>query len=124
MEPITIPELMSLSRKAFIDRNLKWMKEFNNNEHIIILKKNERGDLINDPEACPLHIWVQHNHAKCPNRFVALTGFCPICGNPCCPDCMNHKVDQISRVTGYLSTVSGWGSAKTQEFKDRHRHDL
>ena len=124
MKNITIEELMALPRKEFISRNLQWIEEFNNGEYMIVQKKNEKGEWINDLLSCPLHLYVVYNHQKCPNEFANLTKFCPLCGNPCCPDCMNHNVEQVSRVTGYLSTVSGWGSAKAQEFKDRHRHNL
>jgi anaerobic ribonucleoside-triphosphate reductase len=36
---------------------------------------------------------------------------------------MNHNVEIISRVTGYLSIVSGRNEAKKQEFEDRQRYD-
>lgn len=38
-----------------------------------------------------------------------------------CPGCGSKDVDHISRITGYLQTVSGWNSAKKQELKDRNR---
>jgi anaerobic ribonucleoside-triphosphate reductase len=52
------------------------------------------------------------------------TATCPECGKPMCPVCHRHKVEQLSRVTGYISTVSGWNEAKKQEFKDRKHYDI
>ena len=89
------------------------------------MKEFNGGELLDvDRFECPLHRWVMYNGAKCRRDVVGNTELCPVCGNPCCPDCMNHNVEQLSRVTGYLSTVSNWGAAKQQEFKDRQRHDL
>jgi anaerobic ribonucleoside-triphosphate reductase len=39
-----------------------------------------------------------------------------------CPDCGNHNVSQLSRVTGYIGDVGGWNNAKKQELKDRKRY--
>lgn len=124
MKPITIEEMLALSRKEFVARNLEWMKEFNNGEYLIVRKKNEKGEWVDDPLSCPLHQYVVYNHLKCSNELVSLTAFCPLCGNPCCPDCMNHKVEQLSRVTGYMAPVSGYNEGKKQEFKDRQRYTL
>ncbi len=33
-------------------------------------------------------------------------------------------VDQITRVTGYFSRVSGWNKGKTGELRDRHRSEV
>lgn len=33
-------------------------------------------------------------------------------------------VDHITRVTGYMSTTSGWNKGKLAELKDRHRSGL
>jgi len=114
MEPITVDELLALSRREFIERVQVWVKEF----------EEEEGIRINNPIECPVHSWVVHNNAKCAHEIVANTAVCPVCGNPCCPDCMNHVVHQLSRVTGYLSTVDNWNESKKQEFKDRQRFDL
>jgi len=38
-----------------------------------------------------------------------------------CSRCGSQNVDHISRITGYLSAVSGWNAAKKQELKDRSR---
>lgn len=113
MKQLTIEELLNMPRKQFIDRNKEWMKEFNDGEYLDV-----------EPLECPLHLWVVHNKAKCIRETVPLTMNCPLCGNPCCPECMNHKVEQLSRVTGYLSTVGNWGAAKKQEFIDRQRYNV
>lgn len=114
MEPITIEEMMILPKRKFIGRIEAWMREFNGGK---LLE-------LDSPLHCPLHLWVGHNDKKCNKELVANTAVCPLCGNPCCPDCQNHKVDTISRVTGYLSSVSGWNEAKKQEYKDRNRYEM
>lgn len=114
-EPITIEEMFALSRKEFIARHKAWLKELDDDY--------EYFDIV-DPLECPLHLWVMHNRAKCKRDTIPNTATCPLCGYPCCPDCMNHNVEQLSRVTGYLSGVSSWGAAKKQEFKDRQRFNI
>lgn len=106
-------ELLNLPKKEFIKVNLKWIKEVNGGKLMDTL-----------PLKCPLALWVAHNGAKCSRELVPNTAACPLCGAPMCPDCGNHHVETISRVTGYLSTVSGWNESKKQEFADRHRYDL
>ena len=111
MKEITTDELLALPMARFIDRLEKWIKEFNN------------GALLKvKPFECPVAYYVAYNKTKCARELVPTTKDCPICGHPVCPDCYNHNVEQVSRVTGYLSTVSGWGAAKKQEFKDRQRY--
>jgi len=48
---------------------------------------------------------------------------CPVCNDPVCPECGSHDVVGVSRVTGYLSDVSGWRASKKAEFKDRTRYN-
>lgn len=48
--------------------------------------------------------------------------YCPECGAPICPKCHRHNVTQLSRVTGYVSSVGGWNEGKKQELKDRARY--
>ena len=108
-----IEDVLNLSKREFIKLNLQWIKEEND------------GKLMNTvPTKCPLALWVAHNNAKCAREMIPNTAACPLCGAPMCPDCSNHMVDQISRVTGYLSSVSGWNAAKKQEFEDRHRYEV
>lgn len=106
-------DLLSLSKRKFIELNLQWIKEENDGKQMKV-----------KAHKCPLAIWVAHNDAKCHREMVPTTTVCPLCGNPMCPDCGNHVVEIISRVTGYLSTVSGWNEAKQQEFEDRNRYDI
>lgn len=108
-----IEETLAMPKKEFIKRCLQWNKEFNGGKQI----------KVKDPMECPVALWVMFNDAKCNKEMVPGTEECPVCGHPMCPDCMNHNVDVISRVTGYLSTVSGWNAAKKQEFKDRQRYN-
>ena len=111
---MTIDELMALPKRKFLKRCKDWMKEFNGGK---MLK-------INNISECPVALYVAHNDLKCNQQMVANTETCFMCGSPMCPDCMNHNVEIISRVTGYLSTVSGWNESKKQEFSDRNRHQL
>lgn len=114
MSNTEIEEMLNLPKREFIKRCKQYIDE-------------ERGGKlfkVDDPGKCPLAIWVAHNDAKCHREMVPNTEVCPLCGNPVCPDCMNHVVETLSRVTGYLSTVSSWGAAKQQEFMDRNRYDL
>ena len=114
MKETTIEEMLKLPRRQFIERCKTYLKE-------------ARGGKLfecKNPGDCPLALWVAHNDKKCSQQMVANTAACPLCGNPVCPDCMNHVVEQLSRVTGYLGTVSNWNAAKKQEFEDRMRYQL
>lgn len=57
----------------------------------------------------------------CSSEVISGVKYCDVCGKPVCPACGCHDVVQVSRVTGYLSEVSGWNNAKQQELKDRVR---
>ena len=113
-EPTTPEELMKKPLSELINRCKAWCDEFNDG----------RTMDIKNPTDCPVHMWVVYNHRKCGKETVPNIATCPVCGNPCCPDCMNHKVEQLSRVTGYIGAVSGWNKAKQQELKDRHRYEM
>lgn len=52
------------------------------------------------------------------------TDLCPVCHNPICPECWNHSVVSLSRVTGYIQDISGWNEAKKQELLDRKRYTM
>lgn len=41
----------------------------------------------------------------------------------CCPKCGSTNIDHMSRITGYLQSVSGWNAGKKQELLDRVRVD-
>jgi ribonucleoside-triphosphate reductase len=40
----------------------------------------------------------------------------------CCDNCGSSNIEQLSRVTGYIQSVSGWNAAKKQELADRMRY--
>jgi len=106
-------ELLALPKREFLKVCMRWIKEENDGKLMDVASTK-----------CPLALWVAYNNAKCNKEMVANTAECPLCGHPMCPDCGNHCVEQLSRVTGYLSTVSGWNESKKQEFEDRTRYDL
>lgn len=114
MQEITPEVFMALPLAKAIQRCEAYLKE---------ARAGKRLELDN-PSDCPLSMWVVYNHAKCAKELVPTTKACPICGSPVCPDCMNHNVQQLSRVTGYLGTVSGWNESKKQEFRDRNRYEI
>ena len=64
---------------------------------------------------CPL------DHCHCSHTITEVLEYCPICEDPVCPVCGTHDVFQLSRVTGYIQDVGGWGNGKRQELKDRVR---
>lgn len=113
-EKITKEELMALPKSQFIERCLAWNEEFNDGKQMD----------VRDPSKCPVHMWVSYNNAFCLNDLVPNTAVCPVCGLPWCEMCGSHNVVQVSRVTGYLSDVSGWNASKKQEFEDRQRTDV
>ena len=114
MKPISFEEAMNLPKSRFIARCKAWIVEFNEGKPI----------KIDDFNKCPVQVWIVKNNANCGKDIVPLIATCPICGMPCCPDCMNHSVVQLSRVTGYVSDVAGWNASKKQELKDRQRCEL
>lgn len=88
----------------------------------IIIAENDLNEDGNCPicdgvvkEMCP------NDHCHCPHDIVDGVAYCSECGAPMCPICQSHDVSQVSRITGYLSDVSGWNTAKQQELKDRVR---
>ena len=52
------------------------------------------------------------------------TDLCPVCNRAMCPECWNHSVVSLSRVTGYVQDVDGWNNAKKQELRDRTRYAI
>lgn len=71
----------------------------------------------------PVIMCVADHPCHCWNTVNPGIHFCKICGKPTCP-CGSHDCVVVSRVTGYLSDVAGWNSAKRQELKDRHRVNI
>ena len=93
----------------------------------LIAELDERGvKHEGKPMECPVHIWACRHSSpnREANKEIDTVAYCPVCGNPYCPECGNHHVLQLSRITGYLSDVSGWNSAKKQELKDRKRYTV
>ena len=69
---------------------------------------------------CPIEHVTGCIHEKS-NGFAV----CPICGEFVCPqDLTMHQVIVLSRITGYVSSVDGWGKGKRQELLDRVHSDL
>lgn len=90
----------------------------------------KESDLTEDNK-CPVcgEIHIQKmcklDHCNCTHITpMAKIAYCPECGSPICPECGSHDVIQVSRVTGYLSTVDNWNAGKIAEFKDRHKYDI
>lgn len=78
---------------------------------------------ISNLEVCPVHIFAIQNKPCCQNIVAGIKN-CELCEKPICPICGRHGVNQLSRVTGYISSVSGWNEAKKQELKDRKRYSI
>ncbi|WP_245546385.1 anaerobic ribonucleoside-triphosphate reductase [Methanomethylovorans hollandica] len=55
----------------------------------------------------------------CLNDFHMMSGLKDACEN-----CGSSNVEQMSRVTGYIQSVSGWNAAKKQELADRKRYKV
>ena len=83
------------------------------------------------PKTCPKCL-ARAIVEQCPNDKVCTCSggvhagvtFCSQCGNAICPSCGSHDVSAISRITGYMSDVSGWGAGKAQELKERKHYDI
>lgn len=70
-------------------------------------------------------IYLKMKGYKCrDSSVISGTDMCPVCSSPICPRCFNHTVISLSRVTGYMSDISGWNNAKRQELSDRKRYDF
>lgn len=109
-----VDETLAMPMNRFVELCKAWLDEFNGGKQLKLKNWKE----------CPVALYVIMNGTKCMRLVVPNTDVCPVCGNPVCPDCMNHNVDQISRVTGYLATVSGFNANKKQEYLDRQRYDI
>lgn len=82
-----------------------------------------------DPElickADAYSVYLKIRGKKCrTGEIIAGTDICPICNSPICPECHNHSVVSLSRVTGYMSDVIGWNNAKRQELLDRQHYNI
>lgn len=68
-------------------------------------------------------IFLKLKGKKCrTGEIIAGADICPVCNRSLCPQCMNHNVIALSRVTGYMSDIGGWNHAKRQELLDRQRY--
>lgn len=74
-------------------------------------------------ETCPVDAYGIILKLPCLTVYSGVKN-CPLCGLAMCPVCGRHNVTQLSRVTGYMSSVQGWNEAKKQELKDRKRYDI
>lgn len=102
---------LDLGRSKFLELMDLWLKETNDGEKL----KVEEGKI------CPYQSWIMANTAGCGKDMVGGLAYCPVCGEAVCPDCDNHNVNQLSRVTGYIGSVDGWNAGKKQELADRTR---
>ena len=57
-------------------------------------------------------------------EVISGTDLCPVCNRPMFPECYNHDVVSLSRVTGYVQSIDGWNNGKKQELKDRQRYAI
>ena len=93
--------------------------------HIVI----DESDLIasNCPQ-CKSNLGLKEmcprDNLTCTHGVLDGLAYCPLCGEPCCPECGCHDVSQISRITGYMADVAGFNAGKAQELKDRHRVNI
>jgi len=111
--PIDV-SIEEMTYEQFLELTLAWLKDANDGE---MLK-------LKNPLDCPIHKWVKLTNSVCSGDTIPNTATCPICGSYVCPDCHSHKVDVLSRVTGYMQIVSGWNSAKKHELTERTRYDI
>jgi len=85
--------------------------------------------MIVDETPCPncgetkLEICCPMDHCDCHHERSPMVVFCPVCGDPVCPECGSHDVVAISRLTGYLQDVSGYGAGKIAEMHDRKHYN-
>lgn len=100
------------------------MEKFKCKQCLLILNQD---DLTNGncPECNMLADIICENDHIC-NCALDITGGtqkCTICGEFTCP-CGSHNAFVISRVTGYVAELGGWGEGKKAEFNDRQRYDV
>ena len=91
----------------------------------------DQGDLVEGK--CPicgsdkdtfLHEMCERDHiCTCQETVQHGVQECPVCRKPVCK-CGSHDVVAVSRVTGYLADVGGFGEGKRQELRDRKRYTI
>jgi rubrerythrin len=114
----------------------KYIYDIRKNNYIDILIKS-KDDIINFCPRCSMKtpelmckvdaysVFLKIQGVNCRNgEIIAGTELCPLCNKPICPNCYNHSVVSLSRVTGYVQDISGWNNGKRQELKDRQRYAI
>lgn len=92
---------------------------FSSDEHIVGDKCPKcNSKVIELCDVCGDHM------CNCINSPIQGIAYCDKCGEMICPQCGGWNVTQVSRVTGYLSDVQGWGASKRRELIDRTRVTL
>lgn len=71
----------------------------------------------------PKPMCEQDHECTCQVDIQGGTQVCPECREFTCK-CGCHDAFVISRVTGYLAEVGGWGAGKRAEFADRTHYDV
>lgn len=69
-------------------------------------------------------VMCENDRVECGHGVVDGLAICPKCGAFMCPICGCHKVNPISRVTGYYGPVDAWNSGKRAELVDRVRYTV
>lgn len=70
-------------------------------------------------------IYLNLKGEKCrTGEIIAGAEICPVCDRSFCPQCMNHNVIALSRVTGYMGDINGWNNGKKEELKDRQHYNI
>jgi anaerobic ribonucleoside-triphosphate reductase len=85
--------------------------------------KSESTELTCKVDAYSIYLKLSGFNCR-KGELISGTDICPSCNRPICPECCNHQVVSLSRVTGYMSDISGWNNAKRQELKDRKRYTI
>jgi len=116
MQSITVePELIEvLTVEQFIDKCLRFNEAHPGMPSLVIQKGID----------CPVHLYAAEHGSKSCKTAVSGIRYCPICGRGTCPVCHSHAVEQVSRVTGYVASISGYNEAKKQEVKDRQHYNI
>jgi hypothetical protein len=81
------------------------------------------SQLLCKVDAYSIHLKLRGKKCRT-GEIISGTEICPVCNHSICPQCMNHDVIALSRVTGYVQSVDGWNNAKKQELKDRQRYAI
>lgn len=93
-------------------------------EHILCPDcKSESTELVCKVDAYSMILKMQGYNCR-EGKLISGTEICPVCKSPICPQCFNHSVVSLSRVTGYIQDISGWNMAKRQELLDRKRYTI